>query len=184
METQNANQETVDNWLQGARKKDPQALSNLCAHYYPQILRFMHYRVGPNLAEDLTGEVIVKIMRSINGQKGRFEPWLYRLARNVIIDNVRYRSVRPETELDEDMSNKLTNGKTPDIAVGRHLDVQTALEQVSDEHREFLTLKFIQGLTNHEISEITGQNMNAIRAMQFRALRAMRDVLAPEGVTT
>ena len=142
----------------------------------------MRYRAGSDLAEDLTGEVIVKVMRSIEGQTGRFEPWLYRLARNVIIDNVRHRSARPETELSEDMSNKLTDEKTPAKTVSRQLDVQTALEQVSEEHREFLTLKFIQGLDNREISEITGQNMNAIRAMQFRALKAMRDVLAPEGV--
>ncbi|MDF3129435.1 RNA polymerase sigma factor [Kiritimatiellaeota bacterium B1221] len=184
MEMSDANQETLDKWLKSARRMDSQALSKLCAHYYPKILRFMRYRVGSNLAEDLTGEVIVKIMRSIENQSGRFEPWLYRMARNVIIDHVRYRSVRPETELSEEMSNNLINEKSPDTAVSHHMDIQTALEQVSDEHREFLSLKFIQGLDNHEISEITGQNLNAIRAMQFRALKAMRDVLAPEGVET
>jgi RNA polymerase sigma-70 factor (ECF subfamily) len=184
METSDTNQETLQEWLIAARKKDSQALSKLCAHYSPKILRFMHYRTSANLAEDLTGEVIVKIMRSIEKQSGRFEPWLYRIARNVIVDHVRYQSVRPESVLSEEISNVLTNGKTPDTAVSHHLDIQTALEQVSDEHREFLSLKFIQGLDNHEISEITGQNLNAIRAMQFRALKAMRDVLAPEGVET
>jgi DNA-directed RNA polymerase specialized sigma24 family protein len=62
------------------------------------------------------------------------------------------------------------------------MDVQAALAEVSDEHREFLTLKFVQGLTNGEISEITGQNLNAVRAMQFRALKSMRKILDREGV--
>ena len=155
-------------------------MARLCSHYYPKILRFMRYRVNSNLAEDLTGEVMVKVMRAIDRQTGRFEPWLYRLARNVIIDNARRRNARPETSMDEETMEQMTDGTTPSEIVERRMDVQTALEKVSDEHREFLTLKFIQGLSNKEIGEITGQTMNALRAMQFRALKAMRNVLKPQ----
>jgi RNA polymerase sigma-70 factor (ECF subfamily) len=100
---------------------------------------------------------------------------------NVIVDSVRHRTARPETELSEEMSDKLTDGTRPDETVICQMDVQAALTEVSDEHREFLTLKFIQGLTNDEISEITGQNVNALRAMQFRALKSMRKILDREG---
>lgn len=167
--------------LQRARKHDPDALAELCAAYYPKMLKFMRYRVGPGEADDLTGEVFVKVMRSIGSQTGSFDAWLYRVARNVIVDRVRYHQARPETELTDTMAETLTNGKETHAAADTRMDVDTALAAMNDEHRELLTLKFVQGMSNEEISEITGQNLNAIRAMQFRALKAMRTVLDRKG---
>lgn len=167
--------------LDRARMHDPDALAELCTAYYPKILKFMWYRVGPNEADDLAGEVFVKVMRSIQGQTGSFDAWLYRMARNVIIDRVRYRQARPETEFDETMEKTLSDGSTAQATAGTRMDVESALALVKEEHRELLTLKFVQGLTNDEIGEITGQNVNAIRAMQFRALKAMRAVFDQKG---
>jgi len=169
--------------LNKARARDAEALAGLCALYYPRILRFMRYRMGPQDADDLTSEVFVKVMRAIDHQTGRFEPWLYRLARNVIIDRVRYRQARPETEFD-DVVQQLPANETPSReATAARVDIENALTLVSEDHRELLTLKFVQGLSNQEISEITGQNLNAIRVMQFRALKAMRAVLEQKGAT-
>lgn len=172
---------SIEPCIQSAREKDPEALSKLCAYSYPKILRFMHYRVGADSAGDLAGTVILKIMHSIDRQRGRFEPWMYRIARNVIIDSTRHKQARPESELTDDMAENLTHGKDISQTAGVRLDVQAALSKVSDEHREFLTLKFVQGLSNSEIGEITGQSANALRAMQFRALKAMRDIMEQEG---
>jgi|TARA_B100001971_G_C18262014_1_gene587851 RNA polymerase sigma-70 factor (ECF subfamily) len=180
MPTAKTTAESIEPWLGGAREKDPEALSKLCAYCYPMILRFMHYRVGADRAGDLAGEVILRVMHSIDKQHGRFEPWLFRIARNVIIDSARYNRARPESELTDDMAENLTDGKKTSEAAGVRLDVQAALSEASEEHREFLTLKFVQGLTNSEIGEITGQSANALRAMQFRALKAMRDNMKPE----
>ena len=129
----------------------------------------------------MAGEVFVKVMRSIGSQTGSFDAWLYRLARNVIIDRVRYHQARPETELSDIMTETVANGKNIHAASTAHMDIESALAMMNEEHRELLTLKFVQGLTNEEIGEITGQNVSAIRAMQFRALKAMRAVLDRKG---
>ena len=178
---QPAGAEGVSGLLERARAQEPDALTELCAAYYPKILRFMRYRVGPNEADDLAGEVFVKVMRSIGSQTGSFEAWLYRLARNVIIDRVRYHQARPETELSDAMTETMANGKNGHAASTAHMDMENALAMMNEEHRELLTLKFVQGLTNEEIGEITGQKVSAIRAMQFRALKAMRAVLDRKG---
>lgn len=178
---QPAGAESLSSLLERARAQEPDALTELCAAYYPKILRFMRYRVGPNEADDLAGEVFVKVMRSIGSQTGSFDAWLYRLARNVIIDRVRYRQARPETELSDAMTETMANGKNGHAASTAHMDTESALAMMNEEHRELLTLKFVQGLTNEEIGEITGKKASAIRAMQFRALKAMRAVLDGKG---
>ena len=178
---QPAGAEGLSSLLERARAQELDALTELCAAYYPKILRFMRYRVGPNEADDLAGEVFVKVMRSIGSQTGSFDAWLYRLARNVIVDRVRYHQARPETELSDAMTETIANGKNAHAARTAHMDMESALAMMNEEHRELLTLKFVQGLTNEEIGEITGQKVSAIRAMQFRALKAMRAVLDRKG---
>jgi len=169
--------------LEKARARDPEALAELCAIYYPRILKFVRYRMGPVEADDLTSEVFIKVMRAIDKQTGQFEPWLYRLTRNVVIDRVRYQRARPEAELDDTMQESLADDTPPQDSTAARVDLENALTKISEEHRDLLTLKFVQGLDNQEISEITGQNLNAIRVMQFRALKALRAVLEKEGVT-
>ncbi len=132
----------------------------------------------------LTSEVFAKVMRAIHQQTGRFEPWLYRLARNVIVDRVRYRQARPEMELTDTVQASLASQTVSPDAAATRVDIENALTHMSEEHRELLTLKFVQGLSNEEIGEITGQNLNAIRVMQFRALKAMRVVLERKGATS
>jgi RNA polymerase sigma-70 factor (ECF subfamily) len=166
--------------LAKARRQDAHALSALCELFYPKLLKFLHYRVGPDHAEDLAGEVVLKIMRSIAGQTGSFEPWLYRVAKNVIVDHARRLKARPETPLDEEMLNNMTRPENLIDDVARQLDLQHGLAQLTDDQRELLTLKFIQGLSNAEIGEVTGRNSDAVRALQFRALTALRQALEGE----
>ena len=61
--------------------------------------------------------------------------------------------------------------------VGRQMDVRGALDKLTDDQRELVALKFIQGLSNADIAEVTGRRPGAIRALQFRALCALRDIL-------
>lgn len=166
--------------LEQARERNPAALARIYTRYYPKVLKFIHYRVGAQDAEDLTSEVFLKLMRSIDRQVGRFEPWLFKLARNTIIDRVRYRKVRPEDSL-EQSEQEFADEKTSS-GVGAKLDVEQALSLVGEEYRELLVLRFVQGMSAVEISEITGKTPGAVRAMTFRALSKMRTVLDPQEV--
>jgi RNA polymerase sigma-70 factor (ECF subfamily) len=165
--------------LEKARGRDPEALAKLYTRYYPKVLKFIHYRMGAQEAEDIAGEVFVKLMRSIDRQVGRFEPWLFRLARNAIIDRVRYQKVRPEDSL-EQSEQEFADAKSE--TVGAKLDVEQALSLVGEEYRELLVLRFIQGMTAAEIGEITGQTPGAVRGMLFRALSKLKSVLDPQEI--
>lgn len=163
----------IDSVLAKARKLDEQVMAELYEHYHPKILKFIYYRVGPDKAEDLTSDVFIKVLRSIAKQNGNFDAWLYKIARNVIIDKARYANSRPEVELNQEYAEHIEDAKNVHLRIDAELDIQQALIKVNDEQREFLTLKFIQGLNNKEISAITGKSVGALRIMQFRALKAL-----------
>ncbi len=173
----NENKIDLDDVLERARNLDDKAMTELYQFYYPKIVKFIYYRARANDAEDLAGEVFLKVIKSIKNQHGNFEAWLYRIARNVIIDKGRYMSSRPETELNNEFAQHIEDTESVHDAIDAKLDIHHALSQVNDEQREFLIFKFIQGLNNKEIAVITEKSIGALRAIQFRALKALNGVI-------
>ncbi len=173
------NEHAEDRTIERARRGDADALARLCEEYYPRIVSFMHYRTDPASAEDLAGEVFVRVIRNIRKQNGSFRAWLYRIARNVVIDHMRYEDVRETVAMNEG-STRTTSARGP-RAADRRMDLRSAMGQLTDDQRELLVLKFVQGLSNDEIVETTGRTRGAVRALQFRALSALRGMLGGEG---
>ncbi len=172
----------VSIWLlRQAREQVPEALAALCEQVYPKLLVYMHYRVGADEAEDLAAEVLLRVLRGIGGQKGSFFPWLYRIAANVVADHARSARARKEEPMSDSAAQLALSRSNDPAAAARRLDIENAISALTEDQREFITLKFIQGLSNAEIGEITGRTPEAIRALQFRALCALRDLLGGSG---
>ena len=83
--------------------------------------------------------------------------------------------------MEETMAAVASNGGDPSGAVGGRMDIKDAIARLTEEQRELVTLKFIQGLSTADVAEITGRREGAVRALQFRALSALRDLLGEEG---
>lgn len=166
--------------LEKARRAEPEALAALCSEYYPKLLKYMHYRVDAASAEDLVGEVFVRVLRGIHGQKGSFPAWLYRIAANVVVDHGRKKRTKRETQMSDAHENPAPEPSLSET-VARQLDLRQALAKLTGEQRELVTLKFIQGLANADISEITGRKPAAVRALQFRALSSLRNIMGDNG---
>ena len=169
--------EELNDLLVPARKQRPEALARLCDRFYPKVLKYMHYRVSAQHAEDLAEEVFLRLVRSISGQTGSFQAWLYRIAGNVVAQWYRDRKTRHHAPIDEATAEPVSAQPNPAEAVGRKLDMAQAIVQLTDDQRELVTLKFIQGLSNADIEEITGRSPEAVRALQFRALAALKQIL-------
>lgn len=168
---------SLDDLLRAARLGETDAIAALCGTFYPKVLKYMRYRVDAASAEDLTGEVFLRALRHLGEQKGSFVAWLYRIAANVVIDHGRSKRARKETALDE--TNGYNTALAPDStgASNRRMDIEAAISELTDDQRELVTLKFTQGLSNAEIAEVTGRTPEAVRALQFRALMALREIL-------
>ncbi|NNF83810.1 MAG: sigma-70 family RNA polymerase sigma factor [Deltaproteobacteria bacterium] len=164
--------------VEAARNGDAGALAQICERLYPRIYRYVSYKVDDlRDAEDLAGEVFVRMLGAIQGQKGNLEAWLFRIAGNVLMDHYRKRAVRSgEVELPEEIAG----GIDPEAAVERKLDgdrLRKGLQALTEEQRETVILRLVMGYEHDEVAAIMGRSTGAIRALQFRALAALRDAL-------
>jgi RNA polymerase sigma-70 factor (ECF subfamily) len=176
--------ETIDRLVGLAQEGDLQAFGSIFDAYHASVYRFIASRVGrPSDAEDLTQLVFVKALEALPRYKARgipFGGWLFRLARNAVIDHVRTR--REHDELDA-ASDRATEDAGPEhVATLRDdLDaVAVALRQLTPDQREVISLRFFAGLSAREAAEAMGRQEGTIRGLQFRAIAALRRSLGIE----
>lgn len=161
-----------------------EAFGEIYSIYLDRIYRYVLYQVGEKMiAEDLTQEIFLKAWRAIGSYQGHekgFSAWLFRIAHNHVIDN--FRKKRPillsvmedeGLEIPADYGNPLQELET-------NLAQEEALELISClplQQRQIIALKFIEGLDNQDIEQVTGKSQGAIRVMQMRALVNLRKKL-------
>ena len=170
--------EAIERFVEAAKDGDPEAFGALFDHFYAPVYRYVAARVGrPSDAEDLAQLVFVKALEALPRYELRGVPfggWLFRLARNVVIDHVRTR--REHVTLDI-IVQQSTEGDGPDeLAVLRQdMDsVAFALRRLTPEQREAIQLRFFAGLSAREAAIAMGRQEGTVRGLQFRAIAALR----------
>jgi RNA polymerase sigma-70 factor (ECF subfamily) len=171
----------VERLVEDARGGDPRAFGRLFDHYHGSVYRYIVSRVHrPTDAEDLTQLVFVKALEALPRYEARGVPfggWLFRLARNAVIDHVR--THREHAALDAAAEHPGGDaGPDEVVAVRQALDeVAVALEALTEEQREAIALRFFAGLSAREAAEVMGKQEGTVRGLQFRAIAAMRRTL-------
>lgn len=169
-----------------AQRGDTWAFGLIFDHFHESIYRFIASRVHrPSDAEDLTQHVFVKALEALPRYESRgipFGGWLFRLARNAVIDHVRTRHDHAELESIVEWAHG--DAGPDEIAVVRQeLDaVGAALAGLTDEQREAIELRFFAGLSARETAEAMGKQEGTVRGLQFRAIAALRRQLGIDGV--
>jgi len=173
-----------DDTIRGAANHDSDAFGDLYRIYMPKIHRYIAYQVNDRvLAEDLTNEVFLRVMRAIGRYQHhsvpQFNAWIFRIAKNVVIDH--WRAKRDTVPLDEALATE--RGETLDAhfeSLARREELQVAMQKLTEDQREVLVLRFGMGMSHREIAEQTGRNEEAIRALQFRAIRSLRAIMGED----
>jgi RNA polymerase sigma-70 factor (ECF subfamily) len=168
----------LDRLVGASREGDSDAFGQLFDHFHGPIYRYIASRVQrPADAEDLTQLVFVKALEALPRYESRGVPfggWLFRLARNSIIDFVRTR--HEHAELDTIAEPQGLEAGPDQVAVDREdMDaVGVALAALTDDQREAIALRFFAGLSAREAAEAMGKQEGTIRGLQFRAIAALR----------
>ena len=168
----------IERLVAEARSGDEWALGMIFDHYHESVYRFIASRVQrPSDAEDLTQLVFVKALEALPRYESRgipFGGWLFRLARNTVIDHVRTR--HDHVDLDAAAGHAGTEAAPDDVTVARQEmdEVAVALAALTDEQREAITLRFFAGLSAREAAAVMGKQEGTVRGLQFRAIAALR----------
>jgi RNA polymerase sigma-70 factor (ECF subfamily) len=166
--------------LREAKLGDKEAFGRLYQTYVDRIFRFVFFRVGQkrDIAEDLVSDIFLKTWEKLDTFDGaNFQAWLYMIARNRIIDF--YRGQKPQTVLQDHIHD--TENVEEKVLQSLEIErVQMALKHLTDEQQEIIIMKFTEDLRNSEIAHILGKKEEAIRAMQYRAIKRLKEVLGDE----
>jgi RNA polymerase sigma-70 factor (ECF subfamily) len=134
------------------------------------------------LAEDLTGEVFTRMVASLPDYRLRgipFRAWLYRIARNLVVDHYRRESGRVSVPLSHVESTGET-GSNPASIIEQKLTlerVQRALAKLDPSQQEVVVLRFLLGLSLREVALNLGKTVAAVKSLQHRGLKAVRVAL-------
>jgi len=169
--------DAIQRLVEASQRGDPEAFGSLFDVYHGPVYRYVAARVGPNDAEDLAQLVFVKALEALPRYESRGVPfggWLFKLARNVVIDHVRTR--RELAPLDLLVERPHPDDGPDELAVLRQeLDsVAHSLRRLTPEQREAIELRFFAGLSAKEAAVAMNRQEGTIRGLQFRAIAALR----------
>jgi RNA polymerase sigma-70 factor (ECF subfamily) len=174
----------IERLVQEARSGDAWAFGLLFDHYHLPVYRYIASRVHrPSDAEDLTQLVFVKALEALPRYEARgipFGGWLFRLARNAIIDQSRTRREHLSLVV---VSTRESEEASPEAMASLRDDIDrvaAALAELTDDQREVIELRFFAGLSVAETAEAMGRQDGTVRGLQFRAIAALRRTLGIE----
>jgi RNA polymerase sigma-70 factor (ECF subfamily) len=173
--------------VERAQAGEAEAFGLIYDRYMDTVFRFVYFRVGNRqLAEDLTSDTFLRALKRIGSftWQGRdLGAWLVTIARNLVADHFksgRYRlEVTTGDVLDADREDRGPEG-SPESAVVDHITnvaLLTAVKQLNPEQQECIVLRFLQGFSVAETALTMGKNEGAIKALQYRAVRALARLL-------
>jgi RNA polymerase sigma-70 factor (ECF subfamily) len=165
-----------------AQSGDRDAFGDIYVACHSQIRGFLLRRVADSeTAEDLAQQVFVKAWQGLPRYRrtsAPFTAWLYRIARNALVDH--YRRSRPTVGLegidiadDSDRDAEL-------ITAEQFEEVEHGLDALRDDYREVIRMRFLMGLSTREVAAAMDRSEGAVRVLQLRAMRALRAQLGLE----
>jgi RNA polymerase sigma-70 factor, ECF subfamily len=165
---------------------DGEAFGKLYDRYVDQVFRFIFYRVNDRaLAEDFTSETFLRALRrisTINYQGRDIGAWFMTIARNIVFDHTKSARFRLEMTTGE-LVETGDAVASPEAAVLAHLTntrLLSAVNELGEEQRECIVLRFLHGLSVAETAAVMGKNDGAIKALQHRAVKRLASMLTGE----
>ena len=172
--------------VERAQAGDGDAFGELYDHYVDSVYRFIYYRVHDRgLAEDLTSETFLRALRRITSveYQGRdIGAWFMTIARNLVFDHSKSARARLEVVTGDELDpgTDVISTEATVLAGITTQQLVAAVNQLGEEQRECIVLRFIQGMSVNETAEIMGKRDGAIKALQHRAVKRLATLLADE----
>ncbi len=172
-----------------AKKGDMQAFETLLIKHEKMVYHIAFRMFGTlEDAKDISQDVFLKVYRNLQyfDEKSAFSTWVYRIAVNTCIDEMRKRkgkqtySLEAELEDSEGVYQKqfADDGQTPEQSMMRkeaQREILQALERLSPEHKMAIILRDIRGFSYEEIAEITDTGLGTVKSRISRARQQLKE---------
>ncbi len=169
----------------GLKKQNPELLDHLIDLYQHRLLRYLLFLTGKReVAEDLFQETWMRVLlrgAQYNG-KARFDTWLFTIARNLVIDLSRKRTMASLDEMSEGGEDErpfeiAITGPSPLEQFQSREDcaeVGEVLLKLEPTYREVLVLRFYEELSLEEIAAVTRAPLSTVKSRLYRGLAALK----------
>jgi RNA polymerase sigma-70 factor, ECF subfamily len=173
----------VEQLVARAQEGDRDALEELYLQHFDRIYSYLHMTVGNRHdAEDLTTQTFLRMLESISRfQWGSapFSAWLFRIAHNLAMDHFRSRRRwQPEEEVPEPAGAVEASAEEQAIRALSSQSMFGLIEELSDEQRHVLILKFVFDFSNAEAATVLNKSEGAVKSLQHRALASLQKHIA------
>jgi RNA polymerase sigma-70 factor, ECF subfamily len=166
--------------VRGAQRGDHAAFELIYHRFADALFRYLYGRCGDaSLAEELLGELWVRVVEGLakfrfpdGDPAAAFAAWLYRIARNLVIDHAR-RASSHGLPLAESLASEQPPPEQRLIARDEQVELRGAFERLTAEQRDVLLLRFVEQRSNAEVAQLTGRSEGAVKVMQHRALESL-----------
>lgn len=175
--------ENEPNLIRKAAAGDSEAFGVLYDQYHPQIYRFVFLKVGSREdAEDLTHQVFMNALEHMPGYRHHgfpFSSWLYRIARNAVIDH--YRTRKAKVSLEDADPEMFALGENIQADANRALEIQNvreAMSELSALHQDVIIMRFVEELAIREVAMALKKSEGAVKLLQHRAISELQRILS------
>ncbi len=170
--------------LTGARAWDQVLLGQIYDYYSPGIYRYAMRLLGDqNLAEDCVAETFTRFLSALQAGKGPKQylmAYLYRIAHNWISDHYR-RNGRKPLELDDPQRfSEQAQPKSTALDLSEQQQLRNALLSLTPAQMQVISLRFLEGWENDQVAAALRKPVTAVKALQYRGLRRLRQLLNQE----
>ena len=173
--------------LTAAQSGGSWAFERLYRSFAPAVVGYLRMQ-GAADADDLTNEVFLNVFTAIGsfaGDEDQFRSWVFTIAHHRLVDERRRRSRRPQMSTEE-APEQADAGDDVEAEVLRRLSVErvrTLCDRLAPDQRDVLLLRMVSAMTIEQVAEALGKPTTAVKALQRRALAAIRRLIEREGVS-
>lgn len=184
MENQKMDDNQILILVEKAQKGDKDAFGQLYDQYADALYKYIYFRVPQSEAEDLLETIFLRVWENIhqyNKEKASFKSWIFRISHNLIVDFYRLqKSVDELTDIYKDERVERNPVYLTENVLNSGI-LYKAFKKLKKAYSQYLILRFVNDLSNGEISTIMKKSEGSLRIIQFRALRALKKILAEMG---
>jgi RNA polymerase sigma-70 factor (ECF subfamily) len=174
--------------VERCRQRDHEAFTEIVRRYKDRVHWLVIRMVGSPSNEDLTQEVFLRVYQAIDGFQGKssFRTWLYRIAHNLCVTELKKRASRGEHISIEEEGEEKVHWLLPDSSGGLEEEierrdfsenVQALIGRLPENYRTVLTLFYLQQVRYEEIAEIMGIPLGTVKTYIHRARLRLRHLI-------